>query len=232
LLCPERFSREYLENDFKPTLRSWGGEYAIAGQLAQRPQPRGGGMFQRSDFQIIELSEVPEGGETVRGWDLAATKDGRAAYTAGVKMKKGPRGGIYILDVRRDRLSPLAVEKLIKDCADSDGPNVLQSLPQDPGQAGKAQKAAYASGALAGANFRFSPESGSKEDRARPFAAQCEARNVFLVRANWNEPFITECTSFPTGAFKDQVDGASRAYGELVSVKRRGGAGKPVAIPL
>ncbi len=232
LLCPERFSRNYLETDLKPTLRSWGGEYAVAGQLQQRPQPRGGGMFQRDDFQIVELNEVPAVGETVRGWDLAATKDGKAAYTVGVKMRKGPRGGIYILDVRRDRLTPFGVEKLIEGCAESDGMSVTQDLPQDPGQAGKAQKAAYASGALAGRNFRFSPETGSKEDRARPYAAQCEAKNVYLVRAEWNDAFVAEHASFPTGAFKDQVDAASRAYAALTVKKRQGGAGGPIAIPL
>lgn len=229
LLCPERFSRKYLDEDLKPTLRSWGGTYAEAGQLQQRPAPRGGGMFQRKDFVLID--SLPDNVVLrVRGWDLAGSKDGQGAYTVGALLAKTKDGRIIVEDVRRERLSPKQVEDLIEECADTDPPGTIQDLPQDPGQAGKAQKTALAAGPLQGHEFRFSPESGSKEDRARPYAAQSEAGNVYLLRMPWTENFIQEHVSFPRGGFKDQVDAASRAYNRLVQKKQRSVASAPTLI--
>jgi predicted phage terminase large subunit-like protein len=219
LLWPERFSEESVDT-LKKALSSWGGSYAEAGQLQQRPAPRGGGMFQKGDFGIVD--RVPEGGRTVRGWDLAAT-DGanskKAAYTVGAKVKLC-EGRIYIMDVDRKQASPSGVEKMIKVNAQIDGHGVMQDFPQDPGQAGKAQKMAI-SRLLHGYTFTFSPETGSKEVRALPFAAQCEAGNVFLVKGPWNDSFLNEVALFPNGQFKDQVDGVTRAYSCLLRKRKR-----------
>lgn len=213
LAWPERFARPEVE-DLKETFRASGGEYAVAGQLQQSPVPRHGGMFQREDFQIID--RLPVGLSLIcRGWDLAATKDGHGAQTAGVKMAFHA-GKTYVLDARAGRWGANEVATNIRSCAEEDGHNVTQSIPQDPGQAGKAQKS-YLGSALVGFDFHFSPESGSKEDRARPLSAQAEAGNLYVVRGAWNADFIKECCSFPTGKLKDQVDAASRAFAWLVS---------------
>ena len=92
-----------------------------------------------------------------------------------------------------------------------DGANVAQFLPQDPGQAGKSQVRALAT-LLEGHNARFSPESGDKESRAIPLAAQVEVGNVCLVRAPWNDALLAEAALFPAGEFKDQIDALTRAY--------------------
>jgi predicted phage terminase large subunit-like protein len=219
LLWPARFSAKAVA-ELKKALRSWGGSYAEAGQLQQRPAPRGGGMFQKDDFNIVD--KAPEGGRTIRGWDLAGTDNKtnkKAAYTVGCKMRL-VNGGVYILDVDRKQASPSAVEKMILANTQRDGYGVVQDFPQDPGQAGKAQKFAIAK-LLHGYTFLFSPETGSKEDRATPLAAQCESDNVYLVRADWNQSFINESSLFPNGQFKDQIDAASRAYSSLLRKRRR-----------
>lgn len=214
LLFPERFSREYLESDLKPTLRSWGGTYAEAGQLQQRPAPRGGGMFQEGDFQFLAMP--PERIRArVRAWDLASSKDSRAAFTAGLLMSITHNGEIVIEDAVRGQWTPGEVEAAIKRCAKRDGINVRIDLPQDPGQAGKHQVTSFAK-MLHGYDVHSSPESGAKEDRARPLAAQSEAQNVYLVQGPWNTPFIREACVFPNGQWKDQVDAASRAYAALI----------------
>lgn len=228
LLWPERFPRDSIE-ELKKALRSWGGSYAEAGQLQQRPAPRGGGMFQKSDFGIVD--RVPEGGRTVRGWDLAATDakaNKNAAYTVGCKMKL-VEGKIFIMDVDRKQASPSGVEKMIKVNAQMDGHGVMQDFPQDPGQAGKAQKMAI-SKLLHGYTFTFSPETGSKEVRAMPLAAQCEAGNVYLVRGPWNDGFLNEGALFPNGEFKDQIDAATRAYACILRKRRRLIGSAPVVI--
>lgn len=218
LMWPERFSERYLAEDLEPSLASWGGTYAISSQLQQRPSPRGGGMFLRDRIGFIAPNDIPQNGKVVRGWDLAASKDGKAAFTASVRMRRSDQGSLYIEDVTRDRLSPGEVENLIRKTALADGLKVHQDLPQDPGQAGKAQKSTLAT-LLEGYSFAITPESGSKEDRARPLAAQVEAGKVSLSRAPWNAAFLAELAMFPAGKYKDQVDAATRAYARLITRK-------------
>lgn len=223
LLWPERFTQRHLEEDLKPSLRAWGGSYAEAGQLQQRPAPRGGGMFQRDDLQIVsgapaELTRV------VRGWDLAATRGG-GDWTAGVKMGVAD-GRVYILDVRRLQGSPGQVKSAYQACAELDGHSCPISMPQDPGQAGKAQVASIARD-LAGYDVHFSPESGSKETRAAPLATQAEAGNLYLVRAPWNDSFVSEASVFPNGRHDDMIDAASRAYMRLIMKRPRKVAAEP-----
>lgn len=220
LLWPERFTREYLERDLKPALSAWGGSYAVAGQLQQRPVPRGGGMFRRDDFHLVDPPTDVAGWSWCRGWDLAATRDGHGAYTVGVKLARTPAGRIVVADVRRIRGSPGEVRKLILDTARSDGHGVQQSIPQDPGQAGVVQREDLAV-LLQGYDVHFSPETGSKEDRARPLAAQAEAGMLDVVRAPWNDALVAEACSFPMGEHKDQVDAASRAFARVA--ERRAG---------
>tara|TARA_R110002167_G_scaffold93122_2_gene249807 strand:+ start:5594 stop:7096 length:1503 start_codon:yes stop_codon:yes gene_type:complete len=211
LLWPERFSPRAVEEQ-KQTFRAWGGTYAEAGQLQQRPVPRGGGMFKRDDFEIID--HIPAHITVVaraRGWDLAATDSKRAAHTVGAKLAKLSDGRIVIEDIVRGQWGPAEVEAKLLACANVDGPGIVQFIPQDPGQAGKSQVRAFAA-MLEGFNARFSPESGDKETRAMPYAAQVEVGNACLIRAPWNDAFLAEAALFPAGQFKDQIDAVTRAY--------------------
>jgi predicted phage terminase large subunit-like protein len=209
LLFAERFSEDQVS-----LLETTMGTYASAGQLQQRPSPRGGGMFKREWFPVV--GAAPAGTQWVRAWDLAATDSATAAWTAGVKMGKAPDGRFYIDDVRRIQGSPADVERLIVATASQDGQLVRGSLPQDPGQAGKAQ-VQYLIRQLAGFVYSASPETGDKETRAAPLAAQAEAGNVSLIQGDWNQAFIDEAATFPRGKFKDQIDAASRAFSELLT---------------
>ncbi|MFN7026324.1 MAG: phage terminase large subunit [Pseudorhizobium sp.] len=73
---------------------------------------------------------------------------------------------------------------------------------------------------LAGWTVKADPETGDKVTRAEPFSSQCEAGNVFLVQGTWNEAYLDEFCLFPGGAFKDQVDATSGAFGRLVGNRR------------
>ena len=218
LLWPDRFTPEVIARDKKVM-----GEYAVAGQFQQRPTPRGGGMFQRQWFTKVNANEVPRGGKIIRAWDLAATEASKArsgtAYTVGLKMIMVDEQ-YYIADVRRGRWGEKEVDDQLLDCAKEDGYRVRISLPQDPGQAGKVQAKRFVK-LLKGFDVRTSPETGSKEVRATALSAQAEAGNVFLVRGFWNEAFLNEICSFPMAAIKDQVDAASRAFGDLIGMEER-----------
>lgn len=189
-----------------------GNEYAWAGQYQQRPAPREGGLFKPDKITIVDAA--PPGGMTVRGWDLAGSTRKTSPWTVGVRMSR-INGAIYIEDVKRIRGTPHQVEELVKGTAINDGHSIMQDLPQDPGQAGKAQKMRLAE-LLSGYTFSITPESGKKEDRALPFASQVEAGTVYLVRAPWNSAFMDELRNFPGGQFKDQVDASSRAFAALL----------------
>lgn len=219
LADPVRFTREVVE-ELKRSFRSEGGTYAEAGQLQQRPIPRGGGLFKEEWFRFRDAAPTP--GEIavgpVRGWDLAGTEDDTAAFTVGVKGCRLRSGETVILDVVRRQLEPANVYALIQATADRDGRGVTQSLPQDPGQAGKDQRR-HLGAQLAGHAVHFSPESGSKEDRAIPLAAQAECGNLVLVRGEWTDAFVTEAIEFPRGAWKDQIDAASRMFARLTVPK-------------
>lgn len=214
LLWPERFSEEAV-SELERVLSSDGGSYAVSAQLQQRPSPRGGGMFKKDDFLIIP--QVPNNVyRWVRGWDLAATDKRKSPYTVGLKMGRTLDDRIIIADVVRGQWEPLEVETEIMSAARLDGRDVPQSIPQDPGQAGKSQKSHFAR-MLHGYNAHFSPESGSKENRALPLAAQVAAGNVLLIGGAWNAAFLSEAALFPHSNFMDQMDAASRAYAYLVT---------------
>lgn len=217
LLWAERFSKKYLEEDLIKTLRSQGGEYAEAGQLQQRPIPREGGMFKRDELEIVPLHELPVGGKRVRAWDLAATskqQNPNAAYTTGVLMRRCEP--LWIIEnVVRKQVSESQVERFVKETAERDGYEVDISIPQDPGAAGKAWKASFASN-LAGYNVRFSPETGAKQHRAIPLSAQAEAGMLKIVKAPWNTAYIDEVCLFPNSKLLDQVDASSRGFHYLL----------------
>lgn len=176
------------------------------------------GMFKRDWFRPVDAA--PRLVRVVRGWDLAATEveEGRmkTAATAGVKIGVCAKGDYYILDCRCEHYQAKDVERLIVNTAKADGREVVGSIPQDPGQAGKAQ-VSYLLKALAGYRYFASPEMGEKSIRAMPLAAQVEAGNVHIVRGAWNKDFLDEMEGFPAAAIKDRVDAATRAFNELIS---------------
>lgn len=205
LMDPQRVPESEVQKEEKS-------EYSFAGQYQQRPAPREGGLFKVDKLEIVE--SVPVGALTVRGWDLAGSTRKTSAYTVGLRMSRH-RGIVYIEDVRRARASPNEVEVLVQNTAKDDGLSILQDLPQDPGQAGKAQKMRYAE-LLAGHRFSITTETGKKEDRAVPLASQIEAGMVRMVRGAWNAALLDEFRNFPNGTYKDQVDAASRAFAALL----------------
>lgn len=231
LLFPERFDAKEVDR-LKKSLK----EYGIAGQLQQRPAPRGGGAFKKDNW--LYLDECPDLIMCVRGWDLAATsartkgQKNRTARSAGVKMGLDRLGRVIIVHIAKGHWTPGQVETKMRSIAEVDGYSVHQDFPQDPGQAGKSQKRAFAAN-LHGFQIHSSTESGSKSSRALPLQAQQEAGNVFLVRGPWNHAFVAEASSFPAGVQRDQIDASSRAYARLLSLKQNissDSAGTPIII--
>ena len=205
-LWPEKHSAEDLQRMEKAK------PYVFAGQYRQRPSPPDGGVIKPDMMPVVDV--VPPGViEWCRGWDLAASDDGD--FTVGGKVGRLADGRFIIASMVRERYTTNKRDMLIKTTAQNDGRLLKQSLPQDPGQAGKSQISAFAQ-MLAGHNVHFSLESGDKVVRATPLASQINAGNVLLLKGSWNEPFIEECRLFPNGKYDDQVDAVARGFNGLL----------------
>jgi len=223
LLFEDRFPESAVDK-LERGMMSFGGEYSVAGQMQQRPSPKGGGMFKVVHIEIVD--SVPDNLLQCRGWDFAGSIKKTSPYTAGVKGGLGVNDTLYITDCHRMRKKIYDAETEVVAVVKIDGAGVRQSMPQDPGQAGKSQVDKI-SRLMTGYNYVFSPEQGSKEDRALPLAAHCNVGHIKILRAPWNKAYLAEFKTFPRGKFMDQVDATSRMFNELLKMPRlmTGGAG-------
>lgn len=235
LLFPERFPAAEIE-----ALKAVKGPYAWAGQYQQRPTLREGGLFKREWFagKIIPRSLVPSTvRRRVRAWDFGASETAPGAtpdWSAGVRMvRDGP--DYYVENVDRFQATGGKVQLRVKSHAETDPRGTIVRIPQDPGQAGKAQVEGYVQ-ALSGYSVRPALTSGrgDKVARAEPLSIQAEFGHIYLVNSGpiedgldpWIEPFLEELCSFPKGSNDDQVDAAADAFHELA----QGGGGAFEAI--
>lgn len=178
----------------------------------QNPRPTEGALFKVALIGVVDA--LAPGGKSGRAWDLAATRESGTRdpdWTVGVKLHRTRAGAYVVEDVVRLRGGPDEVDAAILATAQRDGREVPISIPQDPGQAGKAQ-VLYLTRALTGYNVHSSPETGDKATRAAPVVAQCNVGNLSMMRAGWNAAFIDELAGFPSGTKDDQVDALSRAF--------------------
>jgi predicted phage terminase large subunit-like protein len=214
-LWPQKFPVEALQRIAKSEFMS---SHMAAGQLQQRPTAREGGLFKRAWFDN-PVKLVPwERLSLVRAWDLASASDPSIDpdYTISLLMGRDrDTKMLYVIDVIRGRFSPGEREQKIIATAALDGGTCAIRLPKDPGSAGKFE-AHQLSGLLQGYPVSTEREEGSKENRADPFASQCEQGYVKLVEGVWNRAFVEELCAFPNGAHDDQVDAASAAFRALV----------------
>jgi predicted phage terminase large subunit-like protein len=205
------------------------GAYGTAGQLQQRPVPSGGGLFKRAWFRFAD--KAPEHKRVVRGWDTAGTEND-GDYTVGARISEElefvtdpdhPRrrpvlkatGRFYVEDVVRDQLGPDGVNLLMKSTADLDGHECAQREEREGGGSGKAVIEARRK-LLVGYDYTFTALGMNKALRAKPFRAQVEGGNVYLVRGPWNEAYLQEMADFPTGKHDDQVDASSCAFNAVL----------------
>jgi len=184
-------------------------------------KPAAGKIFNRAWFGVVEAA--PAGGRTFRFTDLAATEEkivrGKASndpdFTASVKMKVKD-GVYYILDVTNERTEPAKTDSNMLNRAQQDGVAVPQRFEQEPGSSGK-RDARNISKLLNGFDVRSVPPRGDKILRCKPLAAQAEVGNVKIVRAPWNEEFLTNMHNLgePDWPHDDIPDAASGCYDEL-----------------
>lgn len=195
------------------------GERAFAALYQQSPRPDTGNLFNPRNLVLVD--SVPEAAASVRGWDLASAVPAPGCdpdWTVGAKLVRDVEGRFVIADIQRFRRSVGEVERAIVAAAEADGRHTVIALPQDPGQAGRAQ-VLYLTRRLAGFIVEAGVESGAKATRSMPLAAQCDAGNLYVQRAPWNSALIEELASFPHSRHDDQVDALARAFTVLIKPK-------------
>ena len=161
----------------------------------------------------------------VRAWDLAGTKDG-GDYTVGVLM--AVRGRAFrIEDVIRGQWDSAEVEERVTAATHNDSTLTSVVIERGPGDAGLRDARSWAA-RLAGYSFTSNRPTGSKAERARPFAAAVNSGLVSRpVVADWWGEFAGELAAFSEdqramrGRYDDQVDAAAAAFNFL------GGDGAP-----
>lgn len=193
------------------------GNYWFSCLYQQNPVPRGGHLFNRAWFEIVDA--VPDKMTVVRGWDKAATEGG-GCETAGVAI--GRKGGTYyILDCVHAQHSAYLREELIKQTSALDAQQYTDywvAVEEEGGSGGKDSMQMTMQNLSKYAVYAVKPQ-GSKEARAFPIAAQAEAGNVKILRGAWNKDFIEQLEVFPQGRLKDMVDAATTAYNFLQEIR-------------
>jgi len=205
------------------------GSYGAAGQLQQRPAPRGGGMMKPALIPIIHRINRKKIKKSIRYWDKAGTKEkkiqsvkGGPAYTAGVLMHLMEDDQFIVEDVVRGRWEYAEREKVIMQTAELDAIRFKGNkgkfkvwVEQEPGSGGK-ESAQRTVKALVGKGFCAYKEtaSGDKITRAEPLSAAIEAEAMSMLAGEYVDPYVKELETFPTG-FKDQTDGSSGAFNKL-----------------
>jgi predicted phage terminase large subunit-like protein len=177
-----------------------------------------GSYFRRSDVKMLDVAPTDLVAVT-RRWDLAASEPTEAYpdpdWTCGVKLGRYKDGRFVVLHAEMQRKRANEVRELVKRLAMQDGVGCSIGVPQDPAQAGKDQAQSYVRD-LAGFSVYAEKESGDKETRAEPCAAQWQHQNIDVVKGPWNEAFFAQLEAFPDSKVHDDaVDALSGAFQKL-----------------
>lgn len=184
--------------------------------------PAAGDFFKRSQVEIVDF--IPNDvKQWVRAWDLAATANEDADATASVLLGKRKDGTYIVADVTNNRMNASDVRNYVLNTAKIDKSKykrVKIRLSIDPGQAGKEQSESYVK-MLSGFAVSTKRESGDKQTRAEPVAAQWQHGNVQVLSASWNDMFFNQLEQFGGVDVKhdDMVDALANAFNELESAK-------------
>jgi len=205
LLWPERIDEKTLDNLEKSL-----GSYAAAGQLQQRPMPKGGGILKSEWWVPWEKTDLPEIEYVLQSWDTAFSTKEKSSYSArttwGVFRKNGQINAI-VLDMWYDRVTYPELRKIAQESYEEYEPDAVliekkasgQSLLQDLRMAGIPV-------------IPYSPDR-DKEARAHASSALLEdGRIYFPFDKKWAKNLIDICAAFPAGDNDDIVDTCTQAW--------------------
>jgi len=190
-------------------------------------RPSAGTVYKREWYEIVDY--MPDNIDMeVRFWDIAASEQKRRKHrkpaTAGVRMARtlnghSPNGDplytLYVVDCVEQQFNPAQTDTLLRATAEFDDTHVKQRFELQPGAAGK-RDALHIVQLLMGYDVEPVQVGGDKLTRGRAFAAQSKARNVKLLRGDWNDAWLTHMHAIPDGLRWDIHDATTGAANELM----------------
>ena len=186
------------------------GSYASAGQLQQRPMPKGGGILKAEWWVPWENSNLPDIEYVLQSWDTAFSTKEKTSYSArttwGVFRKNGQVNAI-VLDMWYDRVTYPELRKIAQESYYDYEPDAVliekkasgQSLLQDLRMAGVPV-------------IEYMPDR-DKEARAHASSALLEDGRIWYPsNKKWCKDLIDICATFPATENDDIVDTCTQAW--------------------
>lgn len=200
LMFPERFPEEQVAE-----LERVMGSYAVAGQLQQRPSPRGGGIIKPTWFGAYR--EVPPLEWRAIFVDTAMKTGEANDYSVFECWGRAKTGQAVLIDLHRGKweapeLLAEARRFWLKHQQEGNGPLRAMKVEDKVSGTGLIQT-------LRREGIPILPIQRNKDkiSRAHDAAPFIESGNVLLPEwAQWLDAFLGECEAFPSGANDDQLD--------------------------
>lgn len=206
-LWPEMWPTDALIRirDSLPDVSTWQALYQ------QNPRAKSGDLFVTEKWVRIE-TEPLNIVQKVRGWDLAGSSN-KGDWTVGVLLGRTTSRRTVVLDVRRHRFSPSAVEELVSQTAIDDGFETKIRMELPKGDAHVTDL--HYSKLLVGYDYKGTPVVGNKEARAELYASNQNRGLVDVLDRYWTDLYLSEHAGFPRGKHDDQIDASSVAFNAL-----------------
>lgn len=214
LLDLKRFPTSVIERD-KLAM----GSYAWAGQMQQRPSPRGGGMFKDEWWRFYTVA--PKFQYRLIFADTAQKTKEQNDYSVFQCWGYPGDGTAYLIDQMRGKWEApelLTTARAFWNKHRADSSSTLRSLNIEDKASGTGLIQT-----LKRENVPIKPiqRSTDKVTRAMDVAPTIEAGCVYLPEdAPWLSDFLGESSAFPNGAHDDQLDPMMDAISEVMAPKR------------
>jgi predicted phage terminase large subunit-like protein len=186
------------------------GSYASAGQLQQRPMPKGGGILKAEWWVEWEKDTLPDIEYLLQSYDTAFSTKEKSSYSArttwGIFRQNGQINAI-VVEMWYDRVSYPELRKLAQEAYEEWQPDAVliekkasgQSLLQDLRMGGVPVLA-------------YNPDR-DKIARAHASSALLEDGRIYYPKGKkWCKNLIDICAAFPAGDNDDIVDTCTQAW--------------------
>lgn len=208
---------EHVPADAIASMKKRLGSYGTAGQLQQRPAPKGGGILKREHYKFIKRSLLPKFFAYYSSWDTAATENEANDPTGqtlwGLSREPG-REGMFLLGYLEEWLDIPALHKRIKEVVKTQPAGTIQLIETaGPSGLGAYQQLKAQRGAAYLVPVDPKELGGGKTERARLAATYLEQGLVWLIEDEpANEKFLSMSDAFPRCKPRDVVDSAIQAW--------------------
>lgn len=198
-----------------------------------------GEIFDSTNLKMLDAPWPvdPRNIKRIRFWDMAGTAvnvtssdkvKARARndpdWTVGFRLARNKSDGTFCIEhIARVRREPSEVERIMRQTAELDGPDVPIWIEQEPGSEGKYFINNMRRHVLAGFSVHGDPAAGSgpKPSRIAMLEPIVNNGDCSCVLGPWTQAFLDEIDAWPNVDHDDQLDAFAGAHRNLTSAKAR-----------